>query len=460
MSSSFRAPPVRSSEEIDFVRLFASVWQQKKLLLFVTLGAGLIAASYAFLADPLYKVSSVLRPAAINDLDALNRSEIYQLPPSEALLKVGAALDSYDTRLGYFRKNQKLFEKFVRPGQTLEQSFQEFNHDSIRLILPDADKKNSLSAYIKLEMMYPKGVDGVSILNGFVDYAIASERERITADLNVIAKNRLRELNGKLDSARSNYDIEKEAKIASLRESDSLRRAQLQDELKALRSQLKTLRSDRIAQLNEAIGIARSLGIQKPATPSSLGESAVTGAGSVMRTEVNNQQIPLYFMGVDALKAELAALQSRKSDDFTESRIAQIAKELQLLASNREVEVLDARKNEDIFLAGVQPLRTEIFRLSSLNIDMAKLKLVSIDQQALEPLVPSSPNRPLIILLGLLFGAVAAIGIALVRQALRAARVNTEHDRHDLAASLLQSSGSGAAQLDRQQELGNKLLQK
>lgn len=446
MSSSFRAPPVRSSDEIDFVRLFASVWQQKKLLFFVTLAAGLIAGSYVFLAAPVYKVSSVLRPAAINDLDALNRSEIYQLPPAEALLKVGAALDSYDTRLSYFRKNQKLFEKFVRPGQTLEQSFQEFNHDSIRLILPEADKKNSLNAYIKLEMMYPKGVDGVSILNGFVDYAIATERERIAADLNVIVKNRLRELNGKLDSARSNYDIEKEAKIVSLREADSLKRAQLQDELRALRSQLKTLRSDRIAQLNEAIAIARSLGIQKPATPSSLGESAVTSAGSVMRTEVNNQQIPLYFMGVDALKAELAALQSRRSDDFTESRIAQIAKELQLLASNREIEVLDARKNEDIFLAGVQPLRTEIFRLSGLNIDMAKLRLVSVDQQALEPLVPSSPNRPLIILLGLLFGAVVAICIALVRGALRAAHVNAKGDKHDPAGSpLLQS----VAQLDR-----------
>lgn len=456
MSSSFRAPPVRSSDEIDFVRLFASVWQQKKLLLFVTLGAGLIAASYAFLASPVYKVSTVLRPAAINDLDALNRSEIYQLPPADALLKVGAALDSYDTRLSYFKKNQKLFEKFVRPGQTLEQSFQEFNHDSIRLILPDADKKNSLSSYIKLEMMYPKGVDGVSILNGFVDYAIESERERVTADLNVIVKNRLRELKGKLDSARSNYDIEKEAKIASLREADSLKRAQLQDELKALRSQLKTLRSDRIAQLNEAIGIARSLGIQKPATPSSLGESAVTNAGSVMRTEVNNQQIPLYFMGVDALKAELAALQSRKSDDFTESRIAQIARELQLLASNREIEVLDARKNEDIFLAGVQPLRTEIFRLSSLNIDLAKLRLVSIDQQALEPLVPSSPNRPLIIFLGLLLGAIVAIGIALVRQALRAARDNAERDGREPAGSLLHS----VAQLDRQQEPGNKLNRK
>ncbi|MGY2097841.1 Wzz/FepE/Etk N-terminal domain-containing protein [Pseudomonas simiae] len=459
MSSSFLASQVRSSDEIDFMRFFSSLWRQKRLLLFVTLGVGLIAASYAFLAAPVYKISSVLRPAAINDLDALNRSELYQLPPAEALRKVGAALESYDTRLSFFRKNQKLFEKFVRPGQTLEQSFQEFNHDSIRLTISDADKKNSLSAYIKLEMMYPKGVDGVSILNGFVEYAIASERERIAADFNVIAKNRLRELNGKLDSARLNYDIEKEAKIASLREADSLKQAQLQDELKALRSQLKTLRNDRIVQLNEAIGIARSLGIHKPATPSSLSESAVTGAGSVMRTEVNNQQIPLYFMGVDALKAELAALQSRRSDDFTELRIAQIAKELQLLKSNREVEVLNARKDEDIFLAGVQPLRTEIFRLSSLNIDMGKLKLVSIDQQALEPLAPSSPNRSLIILFGLLFGAAVAVCIALVRLGLRTTRVNPVHDRRDLTGPLLQSSGSGNAQLDRQRELGDKLPQ-
>lgn len=48
------------------------------------------------------------------------------------------------------------------------------------------------------------------------------------------------------------------------RESDSLKRADLQDELKALRQQLKTKRMNRIAQLEESIGIARSLGIIKP----------------------------------------------------------------------------------------------------------------------------------------------------------------------------------------------------
>ncbi|WP_046490511.1 Wzz/FepE/Etk N-terminal domain-containing protein [Pseudomonas veronii] len=426
MSSSFRAPPVRFSDEIDLVELLKSVWHQKKLLLLVTLAVGLIVACYAFLATPEYKISAVLRPAAINELDALNRSEVYQLPPVEALLKVGAALESYDTRLAFFRANQNLFERFVRPGQTLEQSFEEFNHNSINLSLPDADKKSASSAYIKLEMTYPKGIDGVAILNGFVDYAIISEREQIAADLNVIVKNRLNELAGKFDSARSNYDVEKEAKIASLKEADSLKHAQLQDELKALRSQLKTLRSDRIAQLNEAIGIAKSLGIQKPTTPSSLSESLNTGAGSVMRTEVNNQQIPLYFMGSEALRAELTALQQRRSDDFTDSRIAQIAKELQLLASNREVEVLNARKNEDIFLAGVQPLRAEMSRLGSLNIDMASLKLVTVDQQALEPLAPANPNRLLVVLLGLFGGAVLAICIALLRSVILSTRATVK----------------------------------
>lgn len=415
MSSSFRVPPLRSSDEIDLITLLKNVFLQKKLVFLVTLAVTLIAVCYSFLVTPQYKINAVLRPAAINELDALNRSEIYQLPPADALVKVGEALESYDTRLAFFKANQRLFARFVRPGETLEQSFEAFNRNSIQLTLPDPNKKDALSDYIKLEMTYPKGIDGVAILNGLVDYAIGTEREQISADVNVIVQNRLRELQGKFDSARSNYNVEKEAKIARFREADSLKRAQLQDELKALRAQLKALRSDRIFQLNEAIGIAKTLGIQKPATPSSFGESDKAGAGSVIRTEVNNQQIPLYFMGVEALKAEITALEQRRSDDFTDPRVAQIAKELQLLATNREIEVLSARKNEDVFLAGVESLRAEMTRLSNLSTDMSTLKLVTIDQQALEPVAPSKPNRLLIMALGLFGGAVLAFFIALTR---------------------------------------------
>ena len=416
MTSISRIPGGSSSDEIDLFALFQAIWQQKKIIIAATVVSGLVALGYVYAVTPEYQVTSVLRPAAINELDALNRSGVYTLPPSEALLKVGASLESYDSRLGFFRDNQELFTQFKRPGRTLEQSFEEFNRDSLKLVLPDPKKADSLSAFIALELNYPKGVDGVQILNGFVDYAVKAEREQIASDLKVIVNNRLTELKGKIDAARSSYEMGKEARIAKLQEADNLKRAQLQDELKALRQQLKVVRTDRMAQLTEAIGIAKSLGIQKPTTPSALGDSARMGDSSVMRTEINNQQIPLYFMGVEALEAERSALQQRKTDDFTEGRIAQIARELQLLQSNREVEVLKQRQNEDVFLSGVEPLRAEVVRLGNLsNLDISNLKLVSVDRKALEPMRPVKPQKALILALGGLLGAILGVMIVLIR---------------------------------------------
>ena len=438
MSSSFRAPPVPPSDEIDLAQLRRAAWLHKKLILGASIVFGLLAGFYAYSVVPEYEVSSVLRPAAINELDALNRSEIYQLPPSAALIRVGASLESYDTRLGFFRSNPKLFQAFERPGRTLEQSFEEFNRNSIRLILTDPKKVDALSSFIGVEMTYPQGVDGVAIINGFVDYAIATERDQIAGDLRVIVKNRLSELKGKLEAARSSYQIGKEAKIAALRETDNLRRAQLQDELKALRAQLKALRGDRIAQLTEAIGIAKSLGIRKPTTPSSLGDSDRASSTGTMRTEINNQQIPLYFMGVEALEAERSALAQRKSDDFTDGRIAQIAKELQLLQANREAEVLGRRDNEDIFLGGVESLRAEEARLSALSIDISRLKLVTVDKRALEPLAPIRPKKTLIILAGLALGLLLGLVVVLGRYLFETSGINS---RNRLRAS---SSLAGA----------------
>lgn len=416
MSSLSRIPNAPSSNEVDLLPLFLMVWQQKKIILATAALSGLVALGYAYLITPEYQVSSVLRPAAINELDALNRSGVYTLPPNEALLKVGSSLESYDNRLGFFRGNQELFTQFKRPGHTLEQSFEDFNRNSLKLIFPDSNKQGSQSAAISLELTYPGGVDGVKILNGFVDYAIDAERKQITADLKVIVNNRLTELKGKLDAARSSYEIDKEARIAALNEADSIKRAQLQDELKALRQQLKVVRTDRMAQLSEAIGIARSLNIHKPTTPSALGDSANIRGSSGMRTEINNQQIPLYFMGTEALEAERAALQQRKTDDFTEGRVAQIARELQLLQSNREVEALKQRQNEDLFLSGVEPLRSEIVRLGDLsNLDSSNMKLVSIDRKALEPMQPVKPKKALVVLLGVLLGCMLGVLIVLLR---------------------------------------------
>ncbi|WP_415754967.1 Wzz/FepE/Etk N-terminal domain-containing protein [Pseudomonas leptonychotis] len=408
-----------SNDEIDLVALFQVLWAQKVLIVLITLLVGSMATAYAFLVTPEYQVQSVVRPAAIKDLDALNSTGVYTLTPEQALQRFGASLDSYGSRLEFFRANQGLFEALREPNRSLEQTFESFNQQAFKMLQPDAKKTDNLSAYVGIQLSYPQDVDGVALLNGLVGYVLQHERERIADDLAVMIENRLNQLDLKMAAARVSYEAKIEAKIANLKEADNLKRADLQDELKALRQQLKTHRDNRIAQLDEAIRIAKALGIVKPTTPSALGEVGREAQGNVIRTEVNNQQIPLYFMGGEALEAERAALRQRRSDDFTEPRIAQIAKELQLLANNRQIEVLNMRENADLFLTDLSIWREEAARLRSLEIDAANLKLVSVDQVAVEPLRPIKPKKALILGVGLVLGGMLGLFIALVRHMVR-----------------------------------------
>ena len=419
--------PQSLNDEIDLVELFRSIWQQRKLIALVTLLGALLAAVYAFLATPEYQIQSVLRPAQIKDLDALNRTGVYELTPKQAMQRVGAALDSYERRLEFFRANQGLFEALREPNRTLEQTFESFNRDAFKMLQPDPKKLDNLSAFVGIQLTYPGGVNGVALLNGLVAYTLESERERIAADLTAVIQKRLDHLERKISAARASYEADKEARIAELLEADNLKRAELLDELKALRQQLKTRRDNRIAQLDEAIRIARSLGIGKPTTPSALGEGERAAQGSVIRTEVNNQQIPLYFMGSEALEAERDILLQRRSDDFTEPRIAQIAGELQLLAQNRQVEVLKKRENEDLFLKNLAAWREEAADLHSLSVDVAGLKLVTIDQMAIDPLKPIKPRKALILALGLVLGGMLGLFIALLRNMVGGVRLRSRY---------------------------------
>jgi len=259
----------------------------------------------------------------------------------------------------------------------VEQAFEDFNSKAHKLVLPDPKRTAVLKTYVSIEMRFPEGLDGKTVLNGLTQYAIECERQQIARDLQVIVQNRLRELDTQLETARVDYAAKKDA---------------------------------RIAELGEAIVIARSLGLKRPSTPSSLGQAGIESAGNVMRTEVNSQQIPLYFMGTDALVAEQQALRKRTSDDFADPRVAEIRKEQMLLEKNRDVQVLRARENVELFLRGIEPLRAERARLGAIKTDMKDLRLVSIDRLAVDPASPVGPRKSLFVVLGLVVGG-GALGV-------------------------------------------------
>lgn len=402
------------NDEIDLVELFRALWRQRLLIVGVTFAVTLVAAVYAFLATPYYQTKTYLRPVPQSALDQLNETGIYKLTPDDALNRVASALSSYDNRLDYFLNNQELFQAIEPQVDSPEQAFADFNEQAFEMLHPDPKKTENRSAYVGLKLTYPKGMEGSAIVNGFVDYVLELERKEIADDLESLIANRLASLDMNMEAQRANYSAAKEAKIATLLEDAALKRAQLQDELGALRAELKTRRNNRIQELNEAITIADSLGIRTPTSPSAMAASARTGT-QVIRTEVTNQETPLYFLGTEALTAERDALADRKSDDFVEPRIAEIQSELAMLKNNREVEILKAREGEDLYLTNLAQLREEASRLKGIKLDTERLRLVRLDQPALQSTNPIKPKKTLVLALGLVLGAMLGVFVALVR---------------------------------------------
>ncbi|ORT71983.1 chain-length determining protein [Pseudomonas mosselii] len=407
-----------ASDELDLFELIRTLWRKRVFILAVGGVCAVMGGATAFVLPLEYEASTTLRPVELNQLDALNRSKIYSLPPAEALKRVGARLDSYNTRLEFFRSRPDLVRAFQDERQSVEQAFRDFNHTALSLVQSDTKKTNLLSDFIGLKMRYGKDVDGPATLNDFVDYAVERERVQLSKDVQVILANRLAEVDIQLKSALTEYRVGNEGLIARLEEGDSIRRAQLNDELKALRVQLRLQREARLAELDEAIAIARSLGLKKPSTPSLMADEGSVG-GNIIRTEVNGKPEPLYFMGTEVLEAERSALRKRTSDDFVAPRIGEIRKELLLLSNNRNVEAIKARASEQAFLEGVEKLRVERERLLSIDTQLQGLQLVSVDERAVASAAPVKPRKTLIVAFSFVGGLLLGAMIALLRSAFK-----------------------------------------
>lgn len=409
-------------ESTEVKELLRSIWDQRAIVL---LFAGLTVTAaivYVMLAPAEYQVETYIRPVALADLDELNESGLYKILPKDALTNVGAAMQSYDIRLNFFKANPQYLAPLQAPGKSIEETFDNFNKKAFSLQKVDPQKSNSLFEKIEFSLNYPQGVDGVGIVKDFTSFVVRGEKEKVASNLKKLIANRTAQIENKLLAKTAAYEAEKDSKIAGLLEKDQLKKEMLQDELKALRQQLQSRRQNRIKELDEAIVIAKNLGILKPTTPSALGEGEQARQGNMIRTEVNNQKIPLYFLGQSALEAERATLVARRSDDFTEPRIDEIQKELSLLATNREATILKERDKPELFLKDFADIRGELTHLKQLKVDFDQFDLVKIDKDPAEPQAPIKPKKALIVGFSLIFGVMLGLGVAIIRRSILSLR--------------------------------------
>jgi chain length determinant protein (polysaccharide antigen chain regulator) len=154
----------------------------------------------------------------------------------------------------------------------------------------------------------------------------------------------------------------------------------VEEKIDNLRQVARQRRLDQIAALEEAAAVARKIQLKKPVgVVYSYRQEIKDTKGEVL----NIKETPSYFRGTNALEAE--------------------------------VEALKKRKNDDPFISSLRDLQEEISFYQGISLTGRGLHAARIDQQAVALKKPVKPNRKLIVVLGVMIGAVVAFLVAFIK---------------------------------------------
>jgi chain length determinant protein (polysaccharide antigen chain regulator) len=336
-------PASVAQEEISVVDLWMIIAKRKRLILFSMLGSLLVAGAYLVLAEPLYKSDAWLlppQPHTIRELIighdqfAVRGAENYT--PEMVYSAFLANLRSHGLRREFF-DSQNIEPQESENAPNTDRIFElEFN----RRLQVQPDKINP--EFVTVSFSHPNPATAAKWLNAMISFA---NRRTIDQLLNNV-------------------------KSAVGAELDQVRR-HLASELKLA----KERRRDRIAQLEEALRVAKALGINDSGVPGIVNRS---GEGLA----VNTAEMPLYMRGAEALESEIQVLASRKSDEP--------------------------------FITNFRDLQERRNFLESISIDPGALSAVRIDEAARIPYRAEKPKTGIVLGIALTLGALLGIVVAFI----------------------------------------------
>ncbi|ENB9665937.1 LPS O-antigen chain length determinant protein WzzB [Pseudomonas putida] len=327
-----------SDEEISSSDLFRAIWRRKLIVLLSVIIASCVALAYCFMVAPVYVAKVFVLPPTQSDITPFNYGRGGDSGLKE--LTVNEVYDAYLRNLQSESLRRKFFKEVYRPGTNQEgrggsqsEGFERLQNDLSLKAASNDDK----SRYV------------ISI--GAADPRLAMEWAlQYSAMAGQVAQSELVQ------------DLETDAKVKA---------RSLQNEISANLERARMEREDRIARLEEALRVARLVGLQKPPMISTNPSQEVSAAmdGSLM-----------YMRGVEALEAEVENLRKRDSD---------------------EPFIRDLRPRQKSM---------EFYRALKLNVDDAR---VYQQDGALElPDSPVKPKKLWVFVLGLVAGIVLGVVVA------------------------------------------------
>ncbi|CEK10216.1 Wzz/FepE/Etk N-terminal domain-containing protein [Legionella hackeliae] len=327
--------------EIDIVDLCLTIWLRKWFILFVTLVCVGVGTLYVALKKPVYEAKGYISAPTAGNIAALNygRSEIGEMASRIKPFNVADVYGLFTDSLLSESTKRKFFNSIYFP--TVAKNNQKVVKDSVyngfsRIFTVKQVPDSNPAKYI----VTAKGKNPEQIVKWIKDY-IGLANQRALLNLSLILKN---------ENKTMAQDFEK--KIEMKREG------------------AKQQRYDRLAQLEEALKIAKAVDIDK--------QSILSLNGTIADASIFNEPSMLYLRGSKELEVEIKNLQERKSDDP--------------------------------FIDGLRDLQLQYDYYSTNNVNLKDVALFQLDGSIRLPDLPISPKKDLILLLSTLLGLMLAIG--------------------------------------------------
>lgn len=373
-------------DEIDLGELVVRLMGQTKLMLSIVLAGTLLAVAVALLLPRIYQQEVILSVPVESDIAALNANGSKEYTPKDIFNRYYDSLRSPDQ-----------FERFVK------------DRDYLGRLYPDSDQTDStliweLKKNFVIDVLEPAPEKKGAIVTEpeRVGLKIDHQQESLIADL----------LNEYIDVVGSKLIIDI---ISEQRVQIGHDLATIESKIALLRSGARLGRENEIIRIQEALRMAKKLQIEKPTY---LGDFSNRNDSTSSKTEINlsdNQELPLYLMGVDYLEARLEELINRGSYESALDESRDLKEEM-MSGNDTASASASAREhnNDDPYIEKLPALLAEKEKLQRFSLNFDGVRVMKIEKTAEVIGVPVKPNKKLIVVLGFIVSGLLAVIIGLV----------------------------------------------
>ncbi len=257
----------------------------------------------------------------------------------------------------------------------------------------------------------------VDLINSYVKFVnrLLLEQIKTKGIKNIALEKEL--IQQKMINLREGAKVRREFLIAQIEESNKEKLAKLRNEKRLLL--IKTIKDKeaKIARLEEAYGIAKTMGIKKLTTIDAMATENKSSK-TLISLGGKNQQIHA-LLGTIYLNSELEALRNRNNDELFIPGYSELNKQIESLENDERLHTLKMRDTDDPFITELPDLILKLNKLNQISFNFDEAKLYRLDKQAIATGDAVKPSRKLIVSIVFLLSFFASIFIVLILNAVR-----------------------------------------